>query len=71
MTLKTGDWLCDETGRSLEVVANSLQLFNTSPTVYSLRLKGDNALFANGILVHDLCGAAGGASRATHLEQVK
>ena len=71
VNLKPGDWLCDEDGRSLEVVANSLRPLNPSQPVYSLRLKGDNALFANGILVHDLCGVADGASRATHLEPVK
>jgi hypothetical protein len=52
--LRIGDWVFDETGRRLRVAANRLS--PETLTVHTVRLKGDNAFYAGGILVHDLCG---------------
>jgi Bacterial Ig domain/Protein of unknown function (DUF642)/Divergent InlB B-repeat domain len=54
--LKTGDWMFDSTGSRIQVLANK-PVAETSK-VYTLSLSGDNAFYANGVLVHDLCGAA-------------
>jgi hypothetical protein len=52
--VRAGDWVFDEQGRRLKVAAN--RLLPGTFTVHTLQLKGDNAFYAGGILVHDLCG---------------
>ncbi|HWQ92249.1 MAG TPA: polymorphic toxin-type HINT domain-containing protein [Clostridia bacterium] len=52
--LQTGDALLDSSGRRCEILSNTLL---TDPSeVLTVKLHGDVALYANGVLVHDLCG---------------
>ncbi len=53
--LKVGDWLMNEAGQRVQIVSN--ERVPGGHKVYTLKLKGDTAFYANGILVHDLCGA--------------
>jgi hypothetical protein len=50
-----GDWLFDAAGRRVSVMAN--QSVTRRTTVYTFSLAGDDAFYANGVLVHDMCGA--------------
>ncbi|MFN7137924.1 MAG: polymorphic toxin-type HINT domain-containing protein, partial [Limisphaerales bacterium] len=52
--LTTGDWLFDERGRRVQVTENRLQSYDGK--VFTLKLRGDNVFYANGVLVHDMCG---------------
>jgi hypothetical protein len=52
--VKIGDWLFDESGRRVRVVAN--HRLSDVLEVHTVQLKGDNAFYAGGLLVHDLCG---------------
>ena len=52
--LKTGDWLSNPDGAPIEIA--SVRKALRPMKVYTLGLQGDNAFYANGVLVHDLCG---------------
>ncbi|HET7625609.1 MAG TPA: polymorphic toxin-type HINT domain-containing protein, partial [Verrucomicrobiae bacterium] len=53
--LKIGDWLLNSSGQRVRVISN--KRLPGSHKVYTLKLLGDTAFYANGLLVHDLCGA--------------
>ena len=53
--LKVGGWLMNEHRQRVQITAN--KRISTSREVYTLKLRGDTAFYANGLLVHDLCGA--------------
>ncbi|HZM01547.1 MAG TPA: Ig-like domain-containing protein [Candidatus Saccharimonadales bacterium] len=65
-TLKRGDWLFNARGERVRVASNTP--LSDSMKVYTLGLLGDGAFYANGVLVHDLCGAA---ARTTTVLQTK
>jgi len=52
--LRAGDWLFHEDGHRVQVTAS--MALGQSRRVYTFRLSGDSAFYANGVLVHDLCG---------------
>jgi hypothetical protein len=52
--LKVGDWLLDEGARPVQITENR-RYAGTLP-VYTFRLREDSAFYANGVLVHDMCG---------------
>jgi hypothetical protein len=52
--LQPGRWLINDHGRRVQITSN--QRVPGSHQVYTLKLRGDTAFYANGILVHDLCG---------------
>lgn len=52
--LQPGDWLLDKDARPVQVMANE-RIPGLHP-VHTLKLSGDVAFYANGVLVHDLCG---------------
>jgi hypothetical protein len=52
--LGVGDWLFHQPAGRVQVTASE-PLAGTLP-VFTFRLRGDNAFYANGVLVHDLCG---------------
>jgi len=52
--LKPGDWLLNSQGQRVLVTAN--QLLKQSMKVFTLKLAGDTAFYADDVLVHDLCG---------------
>ena len=54
--LKPGDWLSNPQQGQIEIVGK--RPLERRMKVYTLRLELDNAFYANGVLVHDLCGAA-------------
>jgi hypothetical protein len=54
--LKAGDWLFNSQGSRVQVTAN--QLIPGKMQVYTLKLAGDVAFYADDVLVHDLCGPA-------------
>lgn len=54
--LKAGDWLSDPQGEPIEIV--EIRPLPAPADVYTLRLDMDNAFYANGVLVHDLCGGS-------------
>ncbi|MGA2174885.1 MAG: choice-of-anchor tandem repeat GloVer-containing protein [Verrucomicrobiota bacterium] len=64
-----GDWLFDSSGRRLSVVAS--QSVTRSMPAYTFSLADDNAFYANGVLVHDLCGAPPAGSRVRTSEVAK
>ena len=52
--LKPGDWLLDSSGARVQVKANTKR--NETGRVYTLSLSGDNAFYADNVLVRDACG---------------
>jgi hypothetical protein len=52
--LQPGDWVHHQSGALLEVVSN--RLLPGEHTVYTIEVNGQNAFFASGLLVQDLCG---------------
>ena len=60
-SLHPGDWLFDVAGHRVQV--NTRELLNQPAQVYTLGLTGDNAFYANGILVHEGCGLSPGLAR--------
>jgi hypothetical protein len=52
--LEPGDWVHHESGALLEVVSN--RPIPGEHTVYTIEVKGQNAFFASGLMVQDLCG---------------
>ena len=68
-SLAAGDWLFDSQGRRVRVLGN--QVVQRSAKVYSFSLSGDTAFYANGVLVHDSCGAAPPATQVGTSEVVK
>jgi len=64
-----GDWLFDSAGRRIRVLAN--QSVTRRTTVYTFSLDRDNSFYANGVLVHDLCGEAPPEWRARLQEVAK
>jgi hypothetical protein len=62
--LKAGEWLSNEYGQRVQIISN--ERLDGSREVYTLKLRGDTAFYANGVLVHDLCGQlpTAGAARA-------
>jgi hypothetical protein len=52
--LQLGDWVHHESGALMEVVSNSK--LPGEHQVYTIEVKGQNAFFASGLLVQDLCG---------------
>lgn len=52
--LKKGDWLFNEKGQRLHITSN--ERIREPLQVYTFKLQGDTAFYANGVLVHDLCG---------------
>ena len=67
--LAVGDWLFDSQGRRVRVLGN--QAVKRSAKVYSFSLSGDTAFYANGVLVHDSCGATPPATQVGTSEVVK
>ncbi|MGA2863269.1 MAG: FG-GAP-like repeat-containing protein [Verrucomicrobiota bacterium] len=53
--LAVGDWLFDDHDQRLQITAN--QRLGGPLEVYTFKLRGDMAFYANGVLVHDLCGS--------------
>jgi len=53
--LKPGDWLVLENGTNAEVTGTDR--IKDPIRVHTFRLHGDSAFYADGVLVHDLCGA--------------
>jgi len=53
--LKSGDWLLNSKGVRVRVTGN--ELMPDKMRVYTLKLAGDVAFYADDVLVHDLCGA--------------
>jgi hypothetical protein len=53
--LRVSGWLMNEHRQRVQITAN--KRISTSREVYTLKLRGDTAFYANGLLVHDLCGA--------------
>jgi hypothetical protein len=68
-TVAAGDWLSDSSGRRVSVVAS--QAVTRSMPAYTFSLADDNAFYANGVLVHDLCGAPPAGSRVRTSEVAK
>jgi hypothetical protein len=54
--LRPGDWLSNSQQGQFEIVDK--RPVERRMKVYTLRLEIDNAFYANGVLVHDLCGAS-------------
>ena len=52
--LQIGDWLITYTGAHAVVIGNSA--LGEKSNVYTVRLAGDHAFYANDVLAHDLCG---------------
>lgn len=52
--LKVGDWLSTFDGANYKVA--EMKATKQVIPVYSLQLEGDSAFYANGVLVHDMCG---------------
>jgi large repetitive protein len=52
--LKPGSWLFNDKGQRVQLTSSTR--IKESLPVYTLKLHGDVAFYANGILVHDLCG---------------
>ncbi len=52
--LTTADWLFNEAGQRVRVAANDG--LKQALRVHTLRLRGDFAFYAGGVLVHDMCG---------------
>jgi hypothetical protein len=52
--LKVGDWLVDDAARPVQITEN--RRYNGTLPVYTFRLREDAAFYANGVLVHDMCG---------------
>ena len=52
--LQRGDWLLTDGARRVQV-ADTIRETRTCE-VYTLQLHGDSAFYANGVLVHDMCG---------------
>ena len=71
--LEVGDWLLNEQGQAVRITAN--QRLPGSREAYTLKLRGDAAFYANGVLVHDVCGILPFPAPATmptgHLELSK
>jgi hypothetical protein len=67
--LKPGDWLSNSQGAPLEIVAN--RPLARPMKVYTLRLRMDNAFYANGVLVHDLCGGTPPLTKVSTSEGAK
>jgi hypothetical protein len=53
--LAVGDWLFNDHDQRLQITAN--QRLGGPLEVYTFKLRGDMAFYANGVLAHDLCGA--------------
>ena len=67
--LSAGDWLLDPQGKRIRVLAN--QAVQRMGKVYSLSLSGDTAFYANGVLVHDFCGATPASALLKVMEVTK
>jgi hypothetical protein len=52
--LRVGDWLLDDAARVVQVTEN--KRIDEPLQVFTFRLREDSAFYANGILVHDMCG---------------
>ena len=52
--LRVGDWLLDDAARVVRVTEN--KRIDEPLQVFTFRLREDSAFYANGILVHDMCG---------------
>ncbi|HWI56105.1 MAG TPA: Hint domain-containing protein, partial [Bacillota bacterium] len=52
--LRVGDWLFNPQNQRLQIIAS--ERIPGRRQVYTFKLHGDVAFYANGILVHDLCG---------------
>ena len=62
--LQSGDWLLDSEARRVRVVSN--QRLPGSRQVHTIKLRGDVAFYAEGVLVHDLCGGISLPQAAAH-----
>ncbi len=58
-----GDWLFNSTEQ--RVAITGIKLIDTKTKVYTLKLSGDDAFYADDVLVHDLCGPPPAASAVT------
>ena len=56
--LHPGDWLFDPQDHRVQITG--IKMINSKTKVYTFKLAGDSAFYANGVLVHDLCGAPPG-----------
>jgi hypothetical protein len=64
--LRAGDWLFNSADQRVQIAG--IKSIDSKTKVYTFKLAGDSAFFANDVLVHDLCGpppapAAGQISR--------
>ncbi len=64
-----GDWLLDNQGHRVEVLGS--QVIKQKAEVYTLSLSGDNVFYADGVLVHDLCGVQAAGARTVNLGVAK
>ncbi|MGZ8901289.1 MAG: polymorphic toxin-type HINT domain-containing protein, partial [Limisphaerales bacterium] len=70
--LRVGDWLLDDQGRPVQITQT--QRYKGALQVYTFRLREDAAFYANGVLVHDMCGFVtaeygGGGSLPTKMHE--
>jgi len=52
--LQVGDWLLDDAARPVRITQN--KRIDEPLQVFTFRLREDPAFYANGVLVHDMCG---------------
>ncbi|HEX3716951.1 MAG TPA: DUF642 domain-containing protein [Verrucomicrobiae bacterium] len=52
--LKAGDWLLNSTDHRIQITG--IKIFDKNTKVYTFKLSGNDAFYADGVLVHDLCG---------------
>jgi hypothetical protein len=52
--LVAGDWLFDSTEHRVQITG--IKMIDEKTKVYTLKLSGDDAFYAAGVLAHDLCG---------------
>jgi hypothetical protein len=53
--LRAGDWLFNATDRRVQITG--IKMLDSKTNVFTFKLSGDDAFYANDVLVHDLCGA--------------
>jgi hypothetical protein len=64
-----GDWLFDNEGHRVQVLGN--HVLKKEVEVYTISLSGDNVFYADGVLVHDMCGRQNAGMRTVNLGVAK
>lgn len=69
--LRAGDWLFNSADQRVQIAG--IKIIDSDTKVYTFKLAGDSAFFANDVLVHDLCGPppAPAAGQTSRLEVAK